>query len=59
VGDSALIPLPAIGIAAATAVQYIGSEQDRRLATYADVPVAITAADFFAGRDPVLAAAMR
>jgi hypothetical protein len=58
-GDSALIPLPTIGIAAATAVQYIGSEQDKRLATYADVPVAIRAADFFAGRDPVLAAALR
>jgi hypothetical protein len=58
-GDSALIPLPSIGIAAATAVQYIGSETDKRLATHADVPVAISAADFFAGRDPVLAAALR
>ncbi len=58
-GDSALIPLPSIGITAATAVSYQGSPADRRLATYPTVPVATRAADFFAGRDPVLAAALR
>ena len=58
-GDSALIPLPSIGIVAATAVQYVGASEDTRVATHPDVQVATPAADFFAGRDPVLAAALR
>jgi hypothetical protein len=58
-GDAAVIPLPAIGIVAATAVQYVGSPEDTRLATYPNVSVPLGAADFFAGRDPVLAAALR
>jgi hypothetical protein len=58
-GDSAPIPLPSLGITAATAVEYVGEEGDTRLATYPDVLVQTTAADFFAGRDPVLAAALR
>jgi hypothetical protein len=58
-GDSAPIPLPSVGITAFTAVLFHGSPDDKRLATYADVPVATTAADFFVGRDPVLAAALR
>jgi Peptidase family S41 len=58
-GDSALIPLPSLGIAVATAVMYIGSTDDTRVATHPDIPVATSASDFFAGRDPVLAAALR
>lgn len=58
-GDSAPISLPSIGVTVFTAIQYIGSPQHRRLATYPDIPIATPAADFFAGRDPVLAAALR
>jgi hypothetical protein len=32
---------------------------DARLSVEPDVPVPLTAADYFAGRDPVLAAALR
>jgi Peptidase family S41 len=58
-GDSAQIPLPSLGITVSTAVMYIGSPEDVRVATHPDIPVATSAADFFAGRDPVLAAALR
>jgi Peptidase family S41 len=58
-GDSAPIELPSLGLVASTAVEYIGYPGDTRLATYPDIPVATSAADFFAGRDPVLAAALR
>jgi hypothetical protein len=58
-GDSAPIPLPSLGITASTAVEYVGDPDDTRTATNPDVPVQMTAADWFAGRDPVLAAALR
>jgi hypothetical protein len=58
-GDSAQIPLPSLGITVSTAVMYIGSPEDTRVATHPDIAVATSAADFFAGRDPVLAAALR
>lgn len=58
-GDSTPIALPSLGITALTAVEYIGEETDTRVATHPDIPVATPAADFFAGRDPVLAAALR
>jgi hypothetical protein len=58
-GDHAPIPLPSLAVNAGTAVEYVGDPSDTRTATHANVPVAITAADFFAGRDPVLAAALR
>jgi hypothetical protein len=58
-GDSAEIPLPSLGITVSTAVMYIGSPEDTRVATHPDIAVATSAADFFAGRDPVLAAALR
>lgn len=58
-GDSAPIPMPSLGINAYTAVEYVGSPEDTRMATYPDVPAATSAEDFFAGRDPVLAAALR
>jgi hypothetical protein len=35
------------------------SPRDRRLAIHPDLPVRLTAADFLAGRDPVLARALR
>jgi hypothetical protein len=58
-GDQALIPLPSLRIAAGTAVEYIGDPDDTRTATMPDVAVQISAADFFAGRDRVLARALR
>jgi hypothetical protein len=58
-GDSAPIHLPSIGVTVFTALQYQGSPEDTRLATYPDIPITTPAADFFAGRDPVLAAALR
>ena len=58
-GDSAPIELPSLGIVASTAVEYVGDPDDSRVATVPNVPVATSAADFFAGRDPVLAAALR
>lgn len=58
-GDSAPIELPSLGLVASTAVEYVGDPDDTRVATMPDVPVATSAADFFAGRDPVLAAALR
>jgi hypothetical protein len=58
-GDSAPIELPSLGITAFTAVEYVGEESDTRVATHPNVRVETPAADFFAGRDPVLAAALR
>jgi hypothetical protein len=58
-GDSAPIALPSIGITAFTAVEYVGDQNDTRVTTPPDVAVPTSAADFFAGRDPVLAAALR
>jgi hypothetical protein len=58
-GDSAPIPLPSLGITASTAVEYVGDPDDTRTATNPDVSVQMTSADWFAGRDPVLAAALR
>jgi Peptidase family S41 len=58
-GDSTPIALPSLGITAFTAVEYIGEETDTRVTTHPDLPVATSAADFFAGRDPVLTAALR
>jgi Peptidase family S41 len=58
-GDQAVIPMPSLEISAATAVEYVGDPDDTRTATLPDVPVSVSAADFFGGRDPVLAAALR
>lgn len=58
-GDSAPIELPSIGLVASTAVEFVGEETDMRVSTLPNVSVATSAADFFAGRDPVLAAALR
>jgi hypothetical protein len=58
-GDSAPIELPSLGLVASTAVEFVGEETDTRVTTLPNVSVATSAADFFAGRDPVLAAALR
>lgn len=58
-GDHAPIPLPSLSVTASTAVEYIGDPNDTHSSTQPNVPVQVTAADFFAGRDPVLAAALR
>ena len=58
-GDHASIPLPSLGVSANTAIEYIGDPEDTRTTTAPTLAVPITAADFFAGRDPVLAAALR
>jgi hypothetical protein len=58
-GDHVPIPLPSLRVNAGTAVEYQGDPDDTRLATMPQVPVEMTAADWFAGRDPVLAAALR
>jgi hypothetical protein len=58
-GDHSAIPLPSLSVNAGTAVEYVGDPSDTRTSTEPNVPVSVTAADFFAGRDPVLAAALR
>jgi Peptidase family S41 len=58
-GDRAPIPLPSLSVSAGTAIQYIGDPEDTRTTTAPTLAVQTTAADFFAGRDPVLAAALR
>ena len=59
-GDSAPIEVPSLGLTVHVAVQDVQAvPDDKRLAVEPDVPVALTAADFFAGRDPVLARALR
>ena len=59
-GDSAAIPLEGVGLTlhVATSYQEFGPPGDKRAETPVDVPVEPTAADFFAGRDPVLARAL-
>jgi C-terminal processing protease CtpA/Prc len=59
-GDSAPVDVPSLGLTVHVAVEDVQAvPADRRLAVVPDVPVALTAADFFAGRDPVLARALR
>ena len=61
-GDTVSVLLPKSGINVRIAARYWdfskGSE-DRRLAVNPDRKVNVTIADFLAGRDPVLAAALR
>jgi len=58
-GDSAPIPMPSLELVPFTAVEYVGNTDDTRVTTRPDVAVTVSAAEFFAGRDPVLAAALR
>ena len=59
--DPAALRLPANGwnFMAATRYWQKSTANDPRLALRPDLPVALTAADFFAGRDPVLARVLR
>ncbi len=59
-GDSTAIALERAGITVHVATSYweFGPPGDTRLETPVDVRVEPTAADFFAGRDPVLARAL-
>ncbi len=56
-GDATTITLPSTGFVVRVATSYVvrGAPDDRRLAVAPDVRVDLRAADFFAGRDPVLA----
>ena len=58
-GDHAPIPLPSLGVNSGTAIEYVGDPSDTRVATMPQVTVETTAADWFGGRDPVLATALR
>ena len=58
-GDRAPITLRQVGITAYVALEYVeANRHDRRLAVEPDVRVEPTAADFLAGRDPVLTRAL-
>ena len=61
-GDSALVELPRAGLTIRVASSYwvFGrGAKDPRVAVQPDLPVELSAADFFAGRDPVLTRALR
>jgi hypothetical protein len=60
-GDPTTVTLPATGWEVRIATSYVvrGEPGDRRLAVEPDVRVDLRAADFFEGRDPVLAVALR
>ncbi|MGH3024444.1 MAG: hypothetical protein ACRDNI_12365 [Gaiellaceae bacterium] len=60
-GDSETVPLPETGWTAYLPVVYVekSDPDDPRVAVEPDVPVAWSAEDFFAGRDPALSAALR
>ncbi|MGE5689342.1 MAG: hypothetical protein ACM33B_02180 [Pseudomonadota bacterium] len=59
-GDSAPVEVPSLGVTVHVALQAVEVVPgDRRLAVEPDLPVELTAAEFFAGRDPVLARALR
>ena len=59
-GDATTIVLPTLGwrVWIATSYQQFASPKDRRLAVMPDIAVPLTAADYFARRDPVLARAL-
>jgi hypothetical protein len=60
-GDVEPISLPASGVTAEIATVYWqkSTPDDPRITTDPQVPVPLSSADFFAGRDPVLSAAVR
>jgi len=60
-GDAESIALPASGVTARIATVYWqkSTPDDPRITTDPQVPVPLASVDFFAGRDPVLAAALR
>jgi hypothetical protein len=61
-GDTFAVHLPTLGWTVRIAARYHerkSGKDDMRLAVAPDVPVELTAAQYFAGRDPVLARALR
>lgn len=61
-GDSLPVLLPSTGFNVHIATRYHDRRRgpnDRRLAVEADVPIDVTSADYFAGRDPVLERALQ
>ena len=60
-GDSTVLELASAGLAVRVANQYVQvtKASDRRVTVRPHVRVEPTSADFFAGRDPVLADALR
>jgi hypothetical protein len=60
-GDPVEVALPGAGLTAQIASVYweLAAADEERLAFDPDVPVELTSADYFAGRDPVLKAALR
>jgi hypothetical protein len=59
-GDAQDIQLPTLGVTVFLPTQWVEvAPGDMRLAVEPDVPVPLTASAYFAGRDPVLAAALR
>lgn len=57
-GDHVAIELPHAGITVTSAKVWVEVSADDRPATGPDLPVPFTAAAYFAGRDPVLDAAL-
>jgi C-terminal processing protease CtpA/Prc len=60
-GDAESVPLPHHGgleIRISTRYHEFGGPDDRRLTHEPDLPVPLSSADYFAGRDPVLEAAL-
>jgi C-terminal processing protease CtpA/Prc len=60
-GGSTTFTLPSTGLHVYVATEYVvrGTPNDRRLAVAPDLRVDLTSTDYFAGRDPVLARALR
>ena len=60
-GDHEHVELPFLGLTVYVAPEYVEvlGRNDERVELVPDVPVVQTAADFFAGRDPVLTTALR
>jgi hypothetical protein len=60
-GDATTFALPSTGLNVYVATEYVvrGTPKDRRLAIAPDIRVELTSTDYFAGRDPVLARALR
>ena len=59
-GEAQEIQLPALGVTVFMPTEWVEvAPGDPRLSVEPDVPVPLTAEDYFAGRDPVLAAALR
>jgi Peptidase family S41 len=59
-GEAQEVELPSLGLSVFVPTQWVVTDPgDQRVTIEPDVPVPTTAADYFAGRDPVLARALR